>query len=373
MNIFSVLGLRDEKYHNRMLTWLLDPQGSHKLGSIFLAEFLNRVDIHHNPATFTQIVPEYTLDTADNLKKRRPDIYLQTDERHIFIENKVRRNSIDDDELKDQADYIRSKGYDPVIHIFTVPSKDIPASTQAILKQNGIKQLQWSALTKILDEILRQPSVDDDVRTILEQYSIYLKGYIVEEFMGFNIAEMQRYVEYSEVFDEFKRLEELAGTQIQAFLSVVGEEIQDRYVKLTGQNSWQTKIKNYSEPINWGLYLTQPKYNGQASFGVCIYYFPEEFNDRKLHMCVTLVVETRLVNRIRQQIKKFKAYNSIKHDWGENPIGKYSSEFYEDWQLEWSQLENWQEAKSSLVERTIEWVKEFTPILEEQIGDKNFG
>ncbi|GAB4422009.1 MAG: hypothetical protein Fur0044_19810 [Anaerolineae bacterium] len=29
MNIFSVLALRDEKYHNRMLAWLLDPQESH--------------------------------------------------------------------------------------------------------------------------------------------------------------------------------------------------------------------------------------------------------------------------------------------------------------------------------------------------------
>jgi hypothetical protein len=372
MNIFSVLGLRDEKYHNRMLAWLLDPQESHGLGSRFLADFLNLVDINHNPEAFVRIKAEYAIYAPDNLKKRRPDIYLQTDEHHIFIENKVRRTSIDDIELIDQANYIRNQNYDPVIHIFIIPSiRDISISTQAIIDENDICRVQWSTLTKILDEMLEEESVDSDVRTILEQYSIYLKEHVMQEFMGFNIDEMRQYLEFSETFDKFKRFEELAGTRIHAFLSVVGEEVQDRFAKLTGQNDWQMKIKNYAEPITWGLYLTRPKYQGWASFGVGLHYFPEEQDDKILHTAITLHVEARLVDTIRRKIEEFKARNLTTHAWDENQIGKYS-EFYEDWELQWNQLENWQNTKSYLVERTIEWMIESTPILEEQIIDNDF-
>ncbi len=171
---------------------------------------------------------------------------------------------------------------------------------------------------------------------------------------------------------EFKRLEESAGARIQAFLSVVGEDILDKFAKQSGQNDWQMKIKNYREPINWGLYLTRPEYQGAASFGVSIYYFPEEFDDRMLHISITLVVAARLADKIRQRVKEFEVLNPIKHDWDENRIGRYSSEFYEDWQLQWGQLENWQDIKTYLINRTVEWMVEFTPILEEQIFGNNY-
>lgn len=374
MNIFSVLALRDEKYHNRMLAWLLDPEGSHELGSKFLSEFLSLVEVNHNPEEFVQIEAEYTIFAPNNLKARRPDIYLQTDGYHIFIENKVRRTSINDLELLDQAVYIRNQGYDPAIHIFIVPLlKDIPSSTQAIIEQNDIHKVQWSALTKISDEIIERENVDSDVRTILEQYSIYLKEHVMKEFMGFNVEEMQQYVELSESFAKFKGLEKQAGTQIQAFLSVVGEEIQDKFTKLTGQDDWQTEeIKNYAQTINWGLYLTRLQYQNLAFFGVWLSYVPPKQGDQMLHASVSLKTDKRLVDIIRQRFEGVKAQGSINREWGEGSIGKDFYQFWEDWQLPWRHVKNWQDTKNYLVERTVEWMKEFTPILEEQVIAGNF-
>ncbi|HXW01444.1 MAG TPA: PD-(D/E)XK nuclease family protein [Anaerolineae bacterium] len=105
MNIFDVLGLRDERYHNRMLAWLLNPAESHGLGPRFLANFLSLVEIEHDPEEFVQIEAEYTIYAPDNPKKRRPDIYLQTDGYHIFIENKVRRTSIWGENQLDESFY----------------------------------------------------------------------------------------------------------------------------------------------------------------------------------------------------------------------------------------------------------------------------
>lgn len=194
----------------------------------------------------------------------------------------------------------------------------------------------------------------------------------MEEFMGFNIAEMQQYVDYT--FYKYIKMEKQARGQIEAFLNIVGEEILDRVIELTKQNDWETWAENLSSnlTINLGLYIARPQYRDMAFFGVCLYYFPDEQNDKILHASITLEVEVKLVNTIRQRFEDFKAHNPLKHDWGENQFEENFFEFYEDWQIEWSQLENWQKTKSSLVERTTEWMKEFTPILEEQIGDKNF-
>jgi len=40
INIFKILELRQEPYHNAMLTWLLDPDQSHGLDDAFLSPFL---------------------------------------------------------------------------------------------------------------------------------------------------------------------------------------------------------------------------------------------------------------------------------------------------------------------------------------------
>ncbi len=129
-------------------------------------------------------------------------------------------------------------------------------------------------------------------------------------------------------------------------------------------------MENHSSTstINLGLYLARPQYQDLAFFGVWLYYFPEEFDDRKLHASITLEIEARFVNTIRQHFREFKARNPTEREWGENQFDEENFfEFYEDFQLQWGQVENWQETNNFLVERAVEWMKEFTPILEEQI------
>jgi hypothetical protein len=87
-----------------------------------------------------------------------------------------------------------------------------------------------------------------------------------------------------------------------------------------------------------------------------------------LHASISLKADKRLVDAIHQRIEGFKANPFIKEAWYESQIGKDFYQFYEDFQLQWDQLKNWQDTKNYLVERTVEWMKEFTPILEEQIN-----
>jgi hypothetical protein len=91
-NIFSILGIeRKEIRHSNFLAWLLDPNGTHGLGPLFLKRFLRDIFLLDNPESANNV----ELDEARtrNMEIRREweyiDILLVSENLVICIENKV--------------------------------------------------------------------------------------------------------------------------------------------------------------------------------------------------------------------------------------------------------------------------------------------
>lgn len=363
MNIFSILNLNNEKYHNRMLAWLLDPKESHNLGSQFLANFLGLVNIEHSPDRFRHLEPEHYVYASDSVERRRPDIYIQTDGYSIFIENKVRSTSIDDIELKDQANYISN--YASAKHILIVPMrKHIPKSTKILIGHHNIHVLEWSELIRILNETLEaKGDIAEDIQMILKQYSDYVKQHIINR---------------PPPTDLILSLEDQIREHIGVELEELGRAVLERFSQTDEQNDWKIYKKTDSrlDYTEWIVQLSPPKYL-DIVFEVKLKFYPYYGNTKRLlFTSVGLILDSnqvvsRFADAVRQHFEKFKGssaetYGGESH-LDEKVINSSRYEYREDihgYPLD--RLDKWQIKKKELLERAVEWIKEFLPIFEEE-------
>lgn len=91
-NIFSVLGIeRMEIRHSNFLAWLLDPEGTHGLGSMFLKRFLRDIYLLDSPESINEIgVQDANIRRVIVRREwRNIDILLLADDLAVCIENKV--------------------------------------------------------------------------------------------------------------------------------------------------------------------------------------------------------------------------------------------------------------------------------------------
>ncbi len=91
-NIFSVLGIeRMEIRHSNFLAWLLDPEGTHGLGSLFLKRFLRDVSLLDSPESVNEIGMQDINARRVEVRRewRNIDILLVADDLAVCIENKV--------------------------------------------------------------------------------------------------------------------------------------------------------------------------------------------------------------------------------------------------------------------------------------------
>lgn len=91
-NIFSVLGIeRMEIRHSNFLAWLLDPGGTHGLGSLFLKRFLRDVSLLDSPESVNGIGMQDINARRVEVRRewRNIDILLVADDLTVCIENKV--------------------------------------------------------------------------------------------------------------------------------------------------------------------------------------------------------------------------------------------------------------------------------------------
>jgi hypothetical protein len=100
-NLFNILGLStaEVRTHSKFIAELLDPQGSHGQGAVYLDLFLKRSDIgpdKFNPKR-ASVVVEQGIGLVDNVKCTggRIDIMLTDHNRRILIENKIHAGDLD--------------------------------------------------------------------------------------------------------------------------------------------------------------------------------------------------------------------------------------------------------------------------------------
>ncbi|MCL2192824.1 MAG: PD-(D/E)XK nuclease family protein [Treponema sp.] len=97
-NVFNILGLAGkELIHSRMIAMLLDPNGEHGMGDLFLRLFVKTIalekcaDIDYSHAT---VITEKTIEDG------RLDIFVATKSDRIIIENKIYAGDMDEQLLR---------------------------------------------------------------------------------------------------------------------------------------------------------------------------------------------------------------------------------------------------------------------------------
>lgn len=368
MNIFGVLRLSNERYHNRILAWLLNPKESHNLGSQFLAGFLGLVNIDHSPQTFHRLEDEYPVFSPDTTKRRILDIYVQTDGYHIFIENKVLSTSIIEIELTDQANYIRAS-YPSAKHILIVPlRKEVPRSIEVPNTHNNILILEWSKLIEILNKTLEaKQDIAEDTKIFLKQYTDYAKQHILKRPPP---------RDYSLSLEQ--QIREYIGAEVES----ISTAILERFSQTSEQDDWKRDIKTKSSPesTNWIIQLSPPKYP-EVMFEINIKFHPHHgIAKRLLFTSIGLTlnskqVVSRFANNVHQHFAKFKNSKDeryeTKRSWNQNEINKDRYEYFEEiYGYSLDRLDGWQKKEDEVVERAVEWIREFLPIFKGENSSK---
>jgi hypothetical protein len=365
INIFEMLKLRREPYHNTMLAWLLDPDPdqNHGLDDAFLSRFLERVGVeNYTRDDFQDIQAEYTLRTADGSTTCRLDIFIETRNHKVYIENKVSPSAIDDQQLEEQARCVRDNvGDKKGIHVFIVPRRrDIRSSTQAIVDENDIRTLEWSELVKLLEDIASKEDADPHVRVILEQYRNYVKEYVTPTFEGFSVEGMRKYVEAAEVIWQLEKGES-PKRQVEKFLTIVAEEVLSQ---LPGEVSseWDFRIKEDRSwaPVSWAVCFTSEDYSG-LKFPITIWY--DSPADGLLRASVGVAFYCEHASQLAKIVYEYaKALGTVQcYEEGT---------YYELWEedvVQWSDLEQWQSFRDRLIRRTVVWMTELIPVIEERL------
>lgn len=94
-NVFDVLGLstNETRTHSAFIAELLNPQGNHGCGSLFLEEFIKQIHLDNLDMdlgeTKVEVERSIGLKSSDATEGGRLDIVLQTKEIMIIIENKI--------------------------------------------------------------------------------------------------------------------------------------------------------------------------------------------------------------------------------------------------------------------------------------------
>jgi hypothetical protein len=375
INIFEILHLRKERYHNAMLAWLLDPDPdqNHGLDDAFLSLFLKLVGIENYIVDGSETVePEYTLRAPDG-STRRLDIFIETGKHKIYIENKVFASSIDDQELKDQAHLLATHAGDKaVVHVFIVPrQKDIGPSTQAVVDKYGIRTLTWSELVKLLEEILvSEDDADLHVRAIWEQYLDYAKE-IADMFGGFDVKEMQKYVEAAGVVWQLQQIFQLekresqAKQQFKGFLTTVAKEVLSQLSGVVS-SKWDFRIKENRSwaPVNWGAYFTSDEHYPDIKFYIGIWYAPQDHPvDGLLRAGVGVELCSERISQLGKIVYECaKALGTVQC----YEEGTYY-ELWEEHAVQWSDLEQWTSFRDRLVDRAVAWMTALIPVIEKTL------
>jgi len=183
-NLFSILGMEsaENKTHSAFLGELLNPRGSHEMGSVFLEYFLESiqqdkyVESNFLDAASTTVILEKSIGTRDDEAKTggRVDIFLQDQQEHnLLIENKLYASD-QNVQIERYANYKKSTS--KVIYL-TLDGKDPSGKSRGTLVADddycnmsyGNEIVHW--LERCQKEAVDRPVVRESIK----QYLILIK------------------------------------------------------------------------------------------------------------------------------------------------------------------------------------------------------
>jgi len=180
INVFEILQAEDELSHNRMLFFLLDDirsqEGKRPFYSLFFRK-LGHPEIAESP--LEQIVPEYAQRPMYAERMRRPDFLISTNRHHVVIENKVKRWSIDLEQLEEEykyGQYEAERAGKEFWMIYISPLLPLPNQEDA--EKPRLLLVDWQFVLDCITEV--QLGVQGPVKEVLTQYAEWIRQSILE-------------------------------------------------------------------------------------------------------------------------------------------------------------------------------------------------
>jgi len=171
-NIFSILKMesKENATHSAFLGELLNPKGSHLLGTVFLNHFLELIGAKDklNSAT-ARLVLEKHVGSRDDVNKigGRIDIYLSdTDGKSISIENKIYAG----DQYTQIERYVNHNKDNNTVYYLTLNGEDASEGSRGELKSNedyhciSFKSTIIAWLEKCVREASAQPILSTTIQ-----------------------------------------------------------------------------------------------------------------------------------------------------------------------------------------------------------------
>lgn len=279
-NVFSVVGqTHTEHWHSSFIKWLLDPSSSLCLGDYPLLRILSLYMIKNDPADISlrdvfnmkldnmQFVTEKTFLLTDG-KKRSIDVYGESNELILVIENKVKArenmNGSDIGQTKDYRDYVKEhkKVGQRVICLFITPDPK-----QKSYDQNYTQITYQELYDYVIAKCLEHPRLNKDGRYLLEQYANNLREPVHGSPMALVNTSLcnEIYDRYSEVLDkifddveksvnypEDPKLSCVVYTQYQSILDEIFLSLDKKHYGRTPKSNIQRRIVSFTDLYNAG-------------------------------------------------------------------------------------------------------------------------
>lgn len=178
-NIFSILGIEssENKTHSAFLGELLNPRGSHLLGSVFLKLFLETIDFNSvfDYATATLIIEKHIgICDADLKTGGRIDIYLiDAQGNSISIENKINAG----DQFAQIERYVNHNKENNTVYYLTLYGYEASEESAGLLKsgEHYYCVSYENTIVKWLEKCLKEATEYPILREMIKQYVILIK------------------------------------------------------------------------------------------------------------------------------------------------------------------------------------------------------
>ena len=174
-NVFSVLGLETKEVilHSKLLAELLNPNGSHGMGSYFLSSFLEKLNEELEIKFSLDELDKTTIEIEkDTNGKGRIDIFIETPNDVIIIENKIYAGD-QEKQLKRYNEFLSENFGEKTKHILylTLYGTEPSEYSTGKIKDNFWKCISYDkTITEWLEQCRNNNNISDKIKIVIDQY-----------------------------------------------------------------------------------------------------------------------------------------------------------------------------------------------------------
>jgi len=268
-NIFKMMQIHTkELVHSNIIAYLLNPEGKHGVGNLFLEKFMLRIytlkRISGTSIELSEVVSLLNSKVKVHRELDNMDIVVDFPDNKIVlvIENKIWHHERKD-QIKDYQDKLPTiyKNYHKYIVIFLTPDGKEPVSADSDHKQTSVYISSYNHILGIIEEI--KENTTGDVRSFFNQFSVHLKEDIVGDIEVIKLC-LEIYRKYPKAYwNMIKNLPSLNDLKSSYY-----KKIEDKYPEI---KHWEYPAKQ-DRLIQIGVF--NPKWNVQES--VIMLYLDED-------------------------------------------------------------------------------------------------